>query len=202
MNAFDYLVITVTALGAIYGLTRGVLRMATSLISLLAALYFASIYYPLAGNFSAQQFGLDPTIGSIIGYVAVFAIVFVSIEIIGRAVIRVTRVVHMGWVDRLAGSVLGAAVVAVAGGVMVTMLTVVLPVDAPFLRDSQLAPQLLTYNESLMSYVPAGLKDTYREKRDMLVTYWITHQPADSGSSAAEPTPPMTPSPEPPPAEN
>ena len=184
MNAFDYLLITATSLGAIYGLTRGVLRMATSMVSLLGALYFASLYYPLVGGFSEQQLGLDPTVGSIIGYVAVFAIVFIAIEIMGRTIIRISRAVRIGWLDRLAGATVGAALVAVVAGVLVMVLAVVLPANASLLRDSRLAPTLLAYNELLIGYVPDDVKETYHEKRDMLVMYWLT-QPREQAQPTA-----------------
>ena len=52
MNGLDYVAVALLAIGAIYGLQRGALRMVTSAVSLVAAIYFASLYYARAGTFA------------------------------------------------------------------------------------------------------------------------------------------------------
>ena len=45
MNGLDYAIIAAIAVGALYGLSRGALRMLTSVLSLVVAVYVASIKY-------------------------------------------------------------------------------------------------------------------------------------------------------------
>ncbi len=78
LNGFDYFGIALFAVGAIYGLQRGAVRMVTSVVSLAAAVYFASIYYNKAGAFAESQFGSSHTVGALIGYVAVFALIIAA----------------------------------------------------------------------------------------------------------------------------
>src|SRR4029077_10277804 len=87
MNGLDYLAVALFAIGAIYGLQRGALRMVTSVVSLAAAIYFASLYYSKAGAFAEAQIGSSHTVGAVIGYVAVFALIFTAVEMIGSAAI-------------------------------------------------------------------------------------------------------------------
>src|ERR1700678_1928923 len=108
LNGFDYAALALFAIGAIYGLQRGALRMLTSVVALAAAIYCASFYYDKAGAFAETQLGSSHTVGAVIGFVAVFALIFAAVELIGSSAIRLTQVVHLSPLDRLAGALLGA----------------------------------------------------------------------------------------------
>src|SRR5258708_27888126 len=192
MNGLDYAAIVLFAIGAIYGLQRGALRMVTSVVSLAAAIYFASLYYTKAGALAESQFGSSHTVGAVIGYVAVFALIFSAVEIVGSSAIRLMQIVHLSPLDRLAGGLLGAGVAAVFAGLAVMLLAAVLPSDAAILRNSQLVPMLLAYNEMLVGYIPGDAKLAYERNRDDLMKYWV--QNATKGASSA-PSPAAMPSP-------
>ncbi len=190
MNAFDFLVIGVAAAGAIYGLRQGLLRMITSALALLGAIYVASVYYTRAGQIAQHEFGAGATAASVIGYIAVFVVIFSAIEMVGTTAIRLTQVVHLSWADRLAGSALGATLTCVAMGIAVMLLTAILPPGAGILQNSRLAPMLIEYNEMLVRYIPQEAKEAYENNRNTLMRYWIaeaertvTHTQAGSAAS-------------------
>jgi len=192
LNGLDYAAIVLFAIGAIYGLQRGALRMVTSVVSLAAAIYFASLYYTRAGAFAETQFGSSHTVGAVIGYIAVFALIFSAVEIVGSSAIRLMQIVHLSPLDRLAGALLGAGLTAVLAGLAVMLLAAVLPPDAAILRNSKLVPMLLAYNEMLVGYIPGDAKLAYERNRDDLMKYWV--QNAAKGASS-EPSPAASPSP-------
>jgi uncharacterized membrane protein required for colicin V production len=192
LNGFDFVGVVLLAIGAIYGLQRGALRMVTSVVALAAAVYFASIYYNMAGAFAETKLGSSHTVGAVIGYVVVFALIFSAVEIIGSFAIRLIHVVHMNPLDRLAGGLLGAAVAGVFGGLIVMLMAAVLPPDAPLLRNSQLVPMLLAYNEMLVEYIPGDAKLAYQRNRDDLMRFWVQNAMKDANpapSPAALPSP-------------
>ncbi len=192
MNGLDYAAVALFAIGAIYGLQRGALRMVTSVVSLAAAVYFASLYYTRAGAFAEAQLATSHTVGAVIGYVAVFALIFSAVEMIGSSAIRLLQIAHLSTLDRLAGGLLGAAIAAVFAGLAVMLMAAVMPPDAPLLRNSQLVPMLLAYNEMLVGYIPGDAKLAYERNRDDLMKYWV--QNATKGVSSA-PSPVAMPSP-------
>ncbi len=192
LNGLDYAGIALFAVGAIYGLQRGALRMVTSVVSLVTAVYFASLYYTKAGAFAETQLGFSPRLGAVVGYVAVFALIFTAVEIVGSSAIRLMQVVHLGLLDRLAGGLLGAGLAGVLGGLAVMLMAAILPPDAALLRNSQLVPMLLAYNEMLVGYVPGDARLAYERNRDDLMKYWL--QNATKGASTA-PSPAALPSP-------
>jgi uncharacterized membrane protein required for colicin V production len=197
LNGLDYIAIALFAVGAIYGLQRGALRMVTSVVSLAAAIYFASLYYNKAGAFADTQLGLSPTVGAVVGYVAVFALIFTAVEIVGTSAIRLMQVAHLSPLDRLAGGLLGAGVAGVFAGLAVMLMAALLPPNAALLRNSQLVPMLLAYNEMLVGYIPGDALIAYERNRDDLMKYWVQNamKGADSAQVATAPSPAALPSP-------
>src|SRR5258708_28111116 len=126
LNGFDYVAIVLFTFGAIYGLQKGALRMVTSVVALVAAVYFASLYYIKAGALAETQFGTSHTVGAAIGFVAVFALIFAAAELIGSSAIRLTQGVHLSPLDRLAGGLLGAGFAAGIAGLAVMLLAAVI----------------------------------------------------------------------------
>jgi uncharacterized membrane protein required for colicin V production len=173
LNGLDYAILAIVGFGALSGLTRGALRMATSILALVLGIYAASIYYPRAEVIAQKYFTTSPTASAVIGWAAVFIIVYIAIEYVGGRVIRLTQIVHLTWIDRLAGGVLGASIGAVLAGLVVVGLTMVLPPKTSLLSDSKFAPRVLGYNQVLMAYVPSQVKITYEEKRAELYREWV-----------------------------
>jgi membrane protein required for colicin V production len=187
MNLFDFIVIGCVAAGAIYGLRQGLLQMVTAAIALFGAIYVASVYYVSAGQLAQHNFGANAAVASVIGYLVVFVIVFSAIQVIGMTAVRLLNVVNLGWVDRLAGSLLGASMVAVSAGIAVMLLAAVLPENAELLTNSELAPMLIEYDNTLVDYIPRQAKDAYEENRDTLLRDWVARAQRAVARSSASP---------------
>jgi len=193
MNAFDFVVLAVVAFGAIHGLRNGLLTMVTSFVALIAALYLASVHYSEAAAIIARQFGTNPTLATVLGYVAVFLAVFVVVQFVGSMIVGVLTMASLGWIDRLAGGFLGGAIAAAVAGLAVMLLTTVLPANAALLRNSEAAPMLLAYDAMLVRYIPQEAKEAYQRNRDILIRAWIAeaskrapdNAPTDSSSPTA-----------------
>jgi membrane protein required for colicin V production len=193
MNAFDFAVLAVVAFGAIHGLRNGLLTMVTSFVALVAALYLASVHYAETAAIIARQFGTNPTLATVLGYVAVFLVVFIAVQFVGGMIVSVLTMASLGWIDRLAGGFLGGAIAAAVAGLAVMLLTTVLPANAALLRNSEAAPMLLAYDAMLVRYIPQEAKEAYQRNRDILIQAWIAeaskrasgNAPADSASPTA-----------------
>jgi len=186
MNGLDYAILALIGFGALYGLARGALRMATSILSTVIGLYAASEWYGQAGALAQRHLGTSPTVSPIIGYAAVFAIAFIAIEYAGGRLVTLVNIVHLSWIDRVCGALFGAAIAAVFAGLDILVLTAILPISPPLLRNSQLAPRVLAYNQALLAYIPPQVKHMYENKRDDLYRYWNgrDENPAPSPSPA------------------
>jgi uncharacterized membrane protein required for colicin V production len=192
MNGLDYAIIAIVALGAVYGLGRGVLRMATSILSLVLGVYAASLWCERAAAFMAREIGTGPTASAALSYILIFVLVFVAIEYAGGRLVQLAHIIHLNWIDGLGGAALGAAIAAVIAGIGILLLTATLQAHAPLLRNSQFAPRLLAYNEALAGYVPPQIKQFYITKRQELMRDWDSkktnpalwpHTAKDAGST-------------------
>ena len=187
MNGLDFAIVIALSVGALYGLSHGAIRMLTSVVALAAGVYFSSIYYPAAAGIIQKQFGTSEVAASLIGYLIVFAAIFFVVEAVGGMLMRMLLVIHLSWIDRLVGSAVGATVMAVIAGIIVMLMAVVLPADAAIIRDSQLAPRLLLYNQELVRYIPANVKQAYENKRAEIIRGWIEKETRLTESPAASP---------------
>ena len=178
MNGLDYLILAAIGLGALYGSARGILRIASSLIALVAAAYLASIYDQAAGAYLTRAFAMRPGAGATLGYIVIFLAVMVTVAWGGGKLAQLIRAVHMSWADRFGGAIVGAGLGALLAALIVVIVTVMLPVDTPLVRQSQLAPRVLDYSHDVASFVPAEVRDAYYYRETQLVTYWNQHRTA------------------------
>lgn len=183
MNALDYAIIAIVVIGALHGLRRGAIRMVTTAVALVAALNFASLYYAQAGELAGAQLGVSQAAGAVIGWIAVFLLIFIAVGIIGAAIVRVIHFVHLGFLDRLGGAVLGAGIATLLTGVAVMLMSAMAPDNTPLIRDSRLAPPLMAYTEKIDGFIPQEAKQTYQRNRDDLKKYW--DQNATKGAGVA-----------------
>ena len=172
MNWLDYSILIIIGLGVLHGLSHGVLRMATSLLSFALGIYAASVWHGQAGALARSHLAASPAASEIIGYVGVFVLTFAAVEIAGQRMIALAQLAHLNLVDRLAGAAFGAALAAIFVGFNVVLLTTILPPNYPLLQNSELAPEVLSYDHRLLGYVPPQVKQLYQDKRDRLVRYW------------------------------
>jgi membrane protein required for colicin V production len=193
MNWLDIVTVGIIAVGGIYGLLRGILRMATTLVSLVAGIYVALLYYGEVGHLiQTWVSAVSTTVADALGYAVAFTTVFVIVEAVGHMLMRVAETINLGWLDRLGGMAFGAAISGVICGLLLMLLTATMPADAALLRGSELAPQVLYYTETLLNYVPPQVKQAYQSKRDSLTRYWLQHlapQPAASPQASASASP-------------
>lgn len=183
MNNLDYGIIAIVAFGGLYGLSRGALRMATSILSLIVGVAVASAWHGRVGTVVHEHLGTGPAVSAALGYVVVFAAVAVAIEMAGRRIVALAQIVNLNWIDRLGGALFGAALAAIFAGVDLMILTTVLPADSRLLHDSQLAPQVIAYNQTVLAYVPPELKQLYQQRRDDLMRYWNEHKENPAAAS-------------------
>ena len=172
LNALDLGILLILALGLIYGLSRGALRMATPIVSFACGIYAGSLWYGRAAVLVQRNFETSRATSQVAGYAIVFLVVFVVVGYAGGRIIELAHIINLNWIDRIAGGAFGIAIAASFAGLDVLLLTALLPATSPLLRNSQLAPRTLAYNDTLIGFIPPDLKQLYFEKRDQLYHFW------------------------------
>jgi membrane protein required for colicin V production len=118
MNALDWVLIIAFALTALWGYKTGLVSAALNAIAIYVGLF-------LSGLFAGRVLSLiwdgveSEAISTAIGYVIIFAAVFIAMRILASIIKKALTVTFMGWVDSLGGIVIGlVAGVLIAGGIM------------------------------------------------------------------------------------
>ncbi len=121
MNFLDWILIVLFALGALWGLKTGLVGAFFNVVVIYVALL-------LSGLFAGQVLDLfwdgveNESVSTAIGYVVIFAVVYLAGKLATRIVRAGLKITMLGWVDRLGGLAVGVvAGFLLAGGMMAVM---------------------------------------------------------------------------------
>ena len=160
MNVFDWVLIVVFALTALWGYKTGLIDAALNAITIYVGLF-------LSGLFAARVLSLfwdgveSEAISTAIGYVIIFAAVFIASRIVSSIIKKALKLTFMGWVDSLGGIVIGlVAGVLIAGGVMTVAAryTYVIPENTGDLTASGIQEMI---RQTAQNYVEEGARDKF-----------------------------------------
>jgi uncharacterized membrane protein required for colicin V production len=118
MNVLDWILIIAFAGAALWGFKTGLVSAVLNAVAIWVGLF-------LSGLFAGQVLSLiwdgveSQALYTAIGYVIIFAGVFIAARIVASIIKKALKVTFMGWVDSLGGIVIGlVAGVLISGGVM------------------------------------------------------------------------------------
>ena len=158
MNVFDWVLIVVFALTALWGYKTGLIDAALNAITIYVGLF-------LSGLFAARVLSLfwdgveSESVSTAIGYVIIFVAVFIASRIVSGIIKKALKITFMGWVDNLGGIVIGlVAGMLIAGGVMTVAAryTYIIPENTDDLTSAGIQDMVQQVAEN---YVEQGVRD-------------------------------------------
>ena len=158
MNVFDWVLILVFALTALWGYKTGLIDTALNAITIYVGLF-------LSGLFAARVLSLfwdgveSESVSTAIGYVIIFVTVFIASRIVSGIIKKALKITFMGWVDNLGGIVIGlVAGVLIAGGVMTVAAryTYIIPENTDDLTSAGIQDMI---QQAAENYVEQGARD-------------------------------------------
>ena len=158
MNVFDWVLILVFALTALWGYKTGLIDAALNAITIYVGLF-------LSGLFAARVLSLfwdgveSESVSTAIGYVIIFVTVFIASRIVSGIIKKALKITFMGWVDNLGGIVIGlVAGMLIAGGVMTVAAryTYIIPENTDDLTSAGIQDMI---QQAAENYVEQGARD-------------------------------------------
>ncbi len=143
MTVFDWILIIVFAQAALWGLKTGLIESVLTIVSVYVAMLLSGQFAYRLVNFFTDEIE-SRAVATAIGYVAIFALVFIGARIVGKVLRHGAKMLMMGWLDRAGGAVFGAAAgLLLMGGVVAVGARFVydpgtklpIPVDVGAFRD-------------------------------------------------------------------
>ena len=158
MNVFDWVLILVFALTALWGYKTGLIDAALNAITIYVGLF-------LSGLFAARVLSLfwdgveSESVSTAIGYVIIFVTVFIASRIVSGIIKKALKIPFTGWVDNLGGIVIGlVAGMLIAGGVMTVAAryTYIIPENTDDLTSAGIQDMI---QQAAENYVEQGARD-------------------------------------------
>jgi len=171
MNGVDLVILVILAIGFVSGLARGLVRTLFGLAALVLGIVAAAGSFGYVG---ASIFGFlpDERVGEIIAFILVFLIVFFIIAFIGRLVAKALKLAALGWVDRLAGGILGILIASIVAGTLLLLAVLGGFHKSPALAHSAMAPRVLSVTDAIVTLVPQNVRDGFEEEYRSLRGEW------------------------------
>ncbi len=158
MNLLDIILIIVAALFLVRGFLRGFVKEVFSLASIGLAYFLATRYNNLLEPHLKLYITNETTIWAL-STVIIFIGVLVVCWIIAKLIREFLELALLGWLDRTAGAVFGAA-----EGVLIALLCLLLLQNyfpnASFMQESTLAPRAKPALDALSDFEPSRLGRT------------------------------------------
>lgn len=154
MNWVDIVIVIILAVGLGKGLANGFVRGIFGIAALVLGILLAAANYEEVVNtlFSRLQIGADGR--AILGFLLVFVVVLILVSVVGRIIAKALKLVSLGWMDRLAGGVLGLVMASLFTGVLLLIVVMAgLQANAGVAR-SVVAPTVIRVTDTIVAFAP------------------------------------------------
>jgi membrane protein required for colicin V production len=166
MSGIDTALLAVVLLSTLLGVYWGLIRQVLSLAGLLAGLALAAAYSGEAAVLLSSVLP-DDLLARAVGFVLIFAAVSGAASLIASLLRRLVGLLFLGWLDHVAGGVLGAAQGAIfCGAALALAAAIPLPIWTPLVEQSQLAPTIVRLTGAIIFAV---LPDSFRSASQLLL---------------------------------
>ena len=164
MHWLDILILVLLGLGAALGFASGLLWQVARLASLGISLYAAIMVNAEATDWLGRHWkDTNLAFNHIVAFVSVFVLVYLLLYLITRLIHQAIKATKMEMMDRVLGSLLGAAKMAgVVSCVCAVLTALALPLFKEWFEQSTLAPYFAKGTEIAIRWVP----QEYRDKAD------------------------------------
>lgn len=171
MNILDIIIIAAVVFFLIRGVFRGIVREIGSLAGVVMGIWLANVYHPqLAGLL--KGFIPPGKYLPIIAFALIFLVVLVLCNLLGWLFKKLFQKIFLGWVDRILGACLALLKGIVLSYLMIVLVTFLAPQDSSLVRQSRLAPVIITSYQTVVGLIPPGfhekLKKSFKKQKDNL----------------------------------
>jgi len=118
----ELIFIGLLALGGIMGFRKGLIAQVSMFLALLLGIWAAIHFSEFTGRYLSAWFNLQGDNAFLASFVVTFAAVVLLVYFVGKSASRLLKVMFLGWVDKLAGLLLGILKMALLLSVVLVIL--------------------------------------------------------------------------------
>ena len=152
MNWLDIVLAIVFVIGIVLGLKAGLIKMAVSLAGLILGIFLAGHFYMNLANI--MTFIPSEQVARVVAYIIIFVVVLIIAAILSWVLTKFASATLLGWVNRLAGAIVGLIVGAIFCGAILAVWVKYTSMGANVIGSSVLGRFLLDTFPLILSLLP------------------------------------------------
>ena len=158
-DILDLIILLTLAFFAVRGGINGFVGEVAGILGLIGGFWAANAWHYQAA--SLVNFIADPAWRSIVAYLLIFMAVLLAVGLFARLLRKLISLSFIGWVDKLAGMLLGLGKGVLLCSIVFLLLQTVFR-NAPFLENSRTRPHFAILTEHMRSWLPHDILERPR----------------------------------------
>lgn len=171
MNFFDIVLTLLVVFGVIFGLWKGMARIAVGIAALVVAFFLASRFQEALGS-RLVRMGVHETPARVAAYLLIFVATMIAGSLVGWLLSRLLKLALLGWADRLAGAALGLTAAVLAAAFVIHPIVSSSSFGRRLLGQSRLAPYVAAVGDVVNKAAPADIADRYAKEIESIRKIW------------------------------
>ena len=110
MHVIDIIILVLIGIGVIQGLMKGSIKQLAQIVGFVAGLLLARGLFSTVAEQLAPALGTSITIAQILSFILIWVAVPIGCSLIASVLTKALDVINLGWLNRLAGAMLGPLV--------------------------------------------------------------------------------------------
>ena len=170
MHWLDIIILIVILFFFLIGISRGLISQIFSLAAIAGGFVAGLIFYDMAGSMLIQYNLVETASTSLLlGFILVVIITFVIIQIIGWLATKMIGKLKLGWLNRLAGGVVGILIGIIITFFLLSWMNLYILRDSTAKQDSVLAPYVDEGYGIIIAAIPEDLSEGYENTKKTLI---------------------------------
>lgn len=169
MNWLDITIAAIIALFTLVGFSRGLVSQLFSIAALLGGLAIGFIFYDVLGDvFIRERLVENKSIANVGAFIVLAFAAYVIIQTAGWITSRLIGTLHLSWLNRICGGLVGAVMGAVAAFLLSSCLSLFYTQQDPVFKRSALLPYL---NEAALlakDALPEDFEKSFNGARELV----------------------------------
>ena len=169
MNWIDITVYIIIGIFVFLGMTRGLVKQVFSISAVIGGIIIGLIFYDVfAAMFIRDNLVNNEAIANVGAFLIVGFAAYLVIQILGWLITKLIGSLHLSWLNRLGGAVLGIIMGVIVALFFISSLTLFISEDDYVYRDSTTIPYLSASYEKAKMYMPENLRESIKRSRELI----------------------------------
>lgn len=159
MEVIDIIILILIGIGVIQGLMKGSMKELASVVGFVAGLLLARALFGMVAEQLAPALNTSITVAQILSFILIWVAVPIGCSLVASVLTKALEVVHLGWLNRLAGAMLGAVKMMLLVGIGIYVLEYIDPKSEMVSKTTKKASVLYTPMKELVDQCLPVVKD-------------------------------------------